>query len=132
MVGVSSMVGVSDLCTNSVSRENSKRNYALGGIAGNVRATKGVAFTCVAKSVSLNTTMPKPVPKLVNVEVARVLKNPAEELLEQWAKQPAASSGGRSSETEAVRRLFMWDALPKKGLHCSLERISPLISPLIS
>ena len=38
--------------------------------------------------------------------------NQAEELLELWAKQPPISSAGN---TELVRRLFMWDSVPKKG-----------------
>jgi hypothetical protein len=42
------------------------------------------------------------------------LQNQAEQLLEDWARQPAVASG-RSSETEGVTRLFLWDSLPKKG-----------------
>ena len=38
--------------------------------------------------------------------------NQAEELLELWAKQSPVSS---ADNTEAVRRLFMWDSVPKKG-----------------
>lgn len=72
---------------------------------GNARAVKRVVMTCVAKSASQSSVQTQSVTKV---------SNPADELLEVWAKQPAVSSLGRSSETEAVRRLFMWDALPKK------------------
>ena len=39
---------------------------------------------------------------------------PSEELLDRWAKEPAPRAG-KNAESEAVRRLFLWDALPKKG-----------------
>lgn len=40
--------------------------------------------------------------------------NPAEQLLDMWAKEPTIALSA-NPETEEVRRLFMWDSLPKKG-----------------
>lgn len=51
----------------------------------------------------------------------------AEELLELWAKQPA-SAAGQNAETEAVRRLFMWDALPKKGTDFLYHHSHPFLA----
>ena len=49
-----------------------------------------------------------------NVSSSSINIKPSEELLDRWAKEPAPRSG-KNPESEAVRRLFMWDALPKKG-----------------
>lgn len=101
-IGVAAVARASSACGVSGNAVAS-RDYAL---VGNARAVKRVAFTCVAKSASQSSGQSKSVEKMLN---------PAEELLESWARQPAVSSGGRSSETEAVRRLFLWDTLQKKG-----------------
>ena len=49
-----------------------------------------------------------------NVSNSSINIKPSEELLDRWAKEPAPRSG-KNAESEAVRRLFLWDALPKKG-----------------
>lgn len=59
------------------------------------------------------------VPKVVggnssNVSCSSIDIKPSEELLDRWAKEPAPREG-KNAESEAVRRLFLWDAIPKKG-----------------
>jgi hypothetical protein len=49
-----------------------------------------------------------------NVSNSTINIKPSEELLDRWAKEPAIRSG-KNAESEAVRRLVLWDALPKKG-----------------
>jgi len=108
--------GVAALASASSSAGGVSGRHAVAsrtsGLVGNARAVKRVAITCVAKGASQSSV--QSVQEPVQSKSVEKLLNPAEELLEAWARQPAVGSGGRSSETEAVRRLFLWDALPKK------------------
>lgn len=96
---------------NGLRRGVGDRGVMLMGVGVGDVGVRGVR--CVANSASQSSVA---VQKLPATEMASQSLNRAEELLEQWAKEPAGASG-RNSETEAVRRLFMWDSLPKKGEH---------------
>ncbi|KAG0585115.1 hypothetical protein KC19_3G259600 [Ceratodon purpureus] len=90
-------------------RLDSETRLVVNGLRGGVR-DRGVR--CVANSAAGQRAVEvQKVPAAAGMASQR--GNKADELLERWAKQPASASG-RGSETEAVRRLFMWDSLPKK------------------